>query len=390
MAENNPVISIDLGLNGGNTNFYSLADIERWVQRERDYWEWLSKCRQLDQDSQQIWKQQAEPWLTISNKVAILQKNPHAENFQTILGDIGNAIREHYGSFHSLHSTTPAAKLIEEHKDDPLTAIYILNYFIKSPFTFNFGHKPQFFHKYTASIIEAMLFERNISESAESERKALDDLRKQYYETLATLQQKLADAEKAVNRSRIDFDEMYKSHENKFLSITKDSESKLQEITDIYDKRLQLQASESYWGKKATKHRNISLLFACGFLASLLLFGNIMFREIEYLLGSLRVDQKPEYWIIALIALSALIGIWIVRVIVRVMLSHIHLHQDASERVTMLTTYLALHREGKGLNENDKQLILQALFRPGMTGIIKDDGIPSSAWEWITRTGGPK
>ena len=53
----------------------------------------------------------------------------------------------------------------------------------------------------------------------------------------------------------------------------------------------------------------------------------------------------------------------------------------------MMQTYLALIKEGK-LEDNHRNLILQALFRPASTGIVKDDAAPPFMTEWLKRTTG--
>ena len=81
----------------------------------------------------------------------------------------------------------------------------------------------------------------------------------------------------------------------------------------------------------------------------------------------------------------AVLGVWLARIIVRIFLSHLHLETDAKERVTMIQTYLALLREEHALKENERQVILQTLFRPSATGIVKDDGIPPSIIDIVSR-----
>jgi len=76
-------------------------------------------------------------------------------------------------------------------------------------------------------------------------------------------------------------------------------------------------------------------------------------------------------------------GIWVTRLSAKIFISNLHLRTDADERVTMIQTYLALLREGSGPMDEERQLILQTLFRPSSTGFIKDDG-PSSFHELVT------
>jgi hypothetical protein len=85
---------------------------------------------------------------------------------------------------------------------------------------------------------------------------------------------------------------------------------------------------------------------------------------------------------------AGVFSVWLVRIVVRLFLSHVHLLADANERVTMANTYLALQHSKEGLVEQDRQLILQVLFRPSTSGVVKDDGVPLSWIEAITKTGG--
>ena len=54
----------------------------------------------------------------------------------------------------------------------------------------------------------------------------------------------------------------------------------------------------------------------------------------------------------------------------------------------MLQTYLALLREGGKLDGNTHTLILQALFRPSSTGIVRDDASPPFMAQWLKMTTG--
>ena len=112
--------------------------------------------------------------------------------------------------------------------------------------------------------------------------------------------------------------------------------------------------------------------------------------EIYLLLAPATIkDPDPtQYWQLGVVAVSTFFGVWICRVLVKIFLTHIHLGNDAKERVTMIQTYLALLREGSGPNEEQRELILQTLFRPSPTGLVKDDLTPPFLWEWVTKVKG--
>jgi len=83
--------------------------------------------------------------------------------------------------------------------------------------------------------------------------------------------------------------------------------------------------------------------------------------------------------------------IWITRLLIKVLLSHVHLHTDAQERRILTNTYLSLIRSNETLSDENRTLILQILFRPAATGIV-DDGGPATPMEFFGKlaSGGGK
>ena len=87
-----------------------------------------------------------------------------------------------------------------------------------------------------------------------------------------------------------------------------------------------------------------------------------------------------------MLAISSL-GVWVTRLVAKIFISNLHLRTDSHERTTMIQTYLALLREGNGPKDEERQLILQTLFRPSTTGFIKEDG-PTGFYETMSKAFG--
>ena len=85
------------------------------------------------------------------------------------------------------------------------------------------------------------------------------------------------------------------------------------------------------------------------------------------------IMQSAELWEYAFLILFTTMGIWFIRIMIKITLSNYHLSVDANERVIMLKTYLSLIKDGNGYDENDKKVILDNIFRPTNFGIIKDE-----------------
>ena len=79
------------------------------------------------------------------------------------------------------------------------------------------------------------------------------------------------------------------------------------------------------------------------------------------------------------------LAFWFLRILSKIFLSQLHAWSDAQERVVMVKTYLSLLQDDKALDGNDRRLVLEALFRPSPTGIIKDDGVPPALFDAISR-----
>ena len=60
------------------------------------------------------------------------------------------------------------------------------------------------------------------------------------------------------------------------------------------------------------------------------------------------------------------------RIIYRLFASQLHLWNDASERVTMIQTYLALSIK-ENVKDQHLEALIQRLFAPASDGVVKDD-----------------
>ncbi len=192
------------------------------------------------------------------------------------------------------------------------------------------------------------------------------------------------------------FDQLRQRAENDLALLAKRSEEQmkhsdeeLRKIERTYDERLALQSSVRYWKTKATGHANTAqrLAWACGIVG---VGVTIMLGVETYLIiGPLQKIIDLQVWKGAVLLLTAALGIWAVRILVRLLLSNLHLKSEAVERRTMLLTYLALLRDDDGPSKDQRELILQILFRPSATGIIKDEALPPGIAQWlnvVTRT----
>lgn len=177
------------------------------------------------------------------------------------------------------------------------------------------------------------------------------------------------------------------THASKFKSdleneLTK-AKTELENLTKTYDDKLALHAAVKYWGIQLNSHNKKAFHFAIALgIATFLVICIIIGFSYLTLDASLKDIHLSKIFTAA--ALTTF-GVWLVKILANIFMSHLHLATDAQERRTMIHTYLALTRKGQGPKEEDRQLILQTLFRPSTTDMIKSDQGPTQLVDMINR-----
>lgn len=168
-----------------------------------------------------------------------------------------------------------------------------------------------------------------------------------------------------------------------------DADADLDKLVATYDEHMKLQAPVAYWKDKKLRHlaerrslQRWAIFVGLGSFAILGLYVLTNFHEGP-------AGKVPWREIVGFFVLSTL-SFWAMKILVRLLLSAIHLAEDAAEREVMAMTYMALVRgdesNSKYLDEKDRALVLAPLFRPSSTGVI-DDGAPPHVSEIIAKLG---
>lgn len=243
-------------------------------------------------------------------------------------------------------------------------------------------------------VQEAIDWERGLHGKAEHEEYSLQELKQRWDEEFSR-QSDLADksqehldhlskrAGQLIEAQQNRFDTSIDKYEKNLEKSLEKANIELENITRTYDENLALHASVRYWGLQEKFHKKMSTTFG---LVSVVIAGLVLWGIYEYSDHFLKADIKSIH--VSKIVTAAFIttfGIWIVRTCANLFMAHTHLRTNAQERRTMMHTYLALLRKGQGPNENERQLILQTLFRPSTTGIIKEDAGPSNFVDMLNR-----
>ncbi|WPZ08444.1 DUF6161 domain-containing protein [Pelagerythrobacter marinus] len=153
-----------------------------------------------------------------------------------------------------------------------------------------------------------------------------------------------------------------------------------EETHNEYIEQLQILTAVKLWRRRAKVHRTSSLearsnakwfggfgllglliwIFG-GYAAAAWMFDDTAARIASYTAGSIATFT---------------LYVWGLRVLIRTMLSQEHLATDASARSALAHTYLALSKQNLA-QEEDRAIVLTALFAPVSDGLVKDDGMPA-------------
>ncbi len=161
-----------------------------------------------------------------------------------------------------------------------------------------------------------------------------------------------------------------------------DSISSIKGAEASYREFMRLKAPVEYWQNKATEHGaredKARTRLYWYFPITIAVLAIVFVAAGAFLLyhPDTATSKSPIalYVVVSggLLLLSTL-AFWIGRLLTKLYLSEHHLRNDAEERATMTTTYLALTAENAA-GETDRQIILAALFRATPDGIVKEDG----------------
>lgn len=212
------------------------------------------------------------------------------------------------------------------------------------------------------------------------------------------LESKIKDLEKKNFEVLGQFSELknlFEKRETEFAQVsevlekTKTLESEFENAKEAVLKNIELKQATTYWEKQGKKYNiryfiysAISVIIAI-FLISITfylincteLFKSNLTNTTEQKITETisQVAHSTSFFNYIIFIMFTTIMVWMMKILVKIMLSNYHLAVDANERVIMINTYLVLLEDGKGFEESDKKVILDNIFRQTNHGIIKDE-----------------
>lgn len=427
-------LEVDLAEKGGLQRFKTVGDFQRWFDEEREFWRWMNEAPASNHHG------------AVSELIS--DYNRFNDAAQTALftakndwREIRSAIKEQTSIFedksNSAETLEQAESQIEHHSNNLMAVIDRLSKALKHSITTEVVKSQCYLTRYDPSanfvkemaekesdealfaldqiILEAKqsgerrrvelsgrmlatLYTRNLNRKVRHDNQA-------FGKAITTWSQELADFKSRYEAQEKDFHEISNRHASadaawkersdqmaqEFGEMRRASETELKSLKDTYDAFMQLEAPREYWEKKRIEHAKGKKVM--GWLSAIgaVVGGVSLAFAAWYVLPENHPSDTIPWRQIGFFFLASTFVLWLVRLLVRLMLSHIHLYADAREREVMISTFLALiHRQEsrEGLQKEDIALVLAPIFRPSTTGVIKDDGGPSNLSDFIARLGG--
>lgn len=390
---------LDLGANGGVLEPDTLQELEAWILKEIGFWHWTNRATF-----------QGNLRALIDNAISPLHQSlPHARAAQTHgdnqaaidhnLNDIQRLLRGAYLEGGLPHSSSVLGRRVETiaARDANEAQAYLYAFLPNAGHPFDAQSGPSWkgflqgmFEKYGFATVPDEAFEavQKRTEDLHAEMERFLAGKKVDYENLEERFEQIgADIREREEAQRRDINVMMEEIDASHKAALGEHTEKMRNLEDAFREKMSLRAPVEYWTGRQSHHKQRTKITGGLSFGAIAVLAVILAFISHWVLSNLGADGKPEVWRVSVLILMGVLGIWAIRLIVRIFLSHMHLQSDAAERVTMVKTYLSLVESGSTLSEADRTLVLQALFRPASDGIIKDEGLPHPLLDVLTRAG---
>ncbi len=390
--------TLDLGVNGGAITFQDFDAFRAWLQNESDAFKWIAS---VGGDSGfgfagLLFKSGYRAFVTRANDIPNQPPEAHEQLLERLLSDVESA----FSSGASIHSQSPAgAFVLALRTDSDILAAGALHR-LKN-------RQEELRHpKAIEGMIRASMFLLGLDPTENQLQKT--HLAKQVEDWSATVahsqetsaslvhssEETLRQANENKRQAETDIAALISDSRGKVEAEISDTKKKLKDFQAAVTDEIALQSPVTFWRKKEKRHgwgaAIFGLLVVLSFSAGgvlLYLFGQHLLDQVATGIGKAAKQitfADVPLLLISIFVVGVLVFVWIERILVRIFLSHVHLRSDAGERVVMAMTYLALLKEGAGPKDDDRKLILAALFRPSSTGVVTDDAAPQ-VWDFFSR-----
>jgi uncharacterized protein DUF6161 len=157
----------------------------------------------------------------------------------------------------------------------------------------------------------------------------------------------------------------------------------LAELIKRYKEIQEFKEPANYWQSRKRWHRAGFYVSGVVTLITAGVCGRLLFALANKIKADIVAQDTIDLWHVIPYSFPLLLAsgglYWLLRVLVRIVLSNYHIATDAGERVVLAKTFLALQASGAEFTKDDKLIVLAQLFRHASTDVAKDDASPPLA-----------
>ena len=366
--------------------FADLDQLKDFCRAELEFWDWLKKHAGAQPAIRGPWDELrthlthlqdfADQWRNTSDKT----------ERQSLRGRIESGLRSLASGSFWLSREDPRGQYIKQlsEEGDKTIAAFVWLAFLGRAVPVTVTNAVE-------GLVHALLYNHALTaDTAKAEKSALDEVRNLWHGFAGSAKEDYERFRQQFDQLQTQIQELRDQQKKQFDEFLSEARSELDAIAKTYDEKLALEAPVTYWQTRADDHKKRSWIFAGSFVAVAAVVLMTLVKASAVSLPELwqgEIIQGSRYGTLAVLGGVAAFLIWPLRILARLLLSNLHLGTDAEERVTMANTYLSLLRSESGLEESDRKLILEALFRPVNIGIVKDDGAGLSPVTVASRMG---
>lgn len=366
-------------------------DAQEWLESYKEKWKWALPHRQ--NGSQPI-KQAAQQ---ISNFIVGLENSLNqlarsTKGLPQTKTQLENHFQTSWKKGWQPDSNAKAQFVLNTKSSDGEThALIALGYFLNQPF-----QSSQLNSEGLIALLNAAIFDKKLGDLKPSVKAAITTSLGQFESELSKLRTQRQENDQSWNEklevitlTLSDHDKNLQNlHDTRKKSLddfVANAEAKIESFKKAHREEIDLKEPVTFWASKQTTAFWSALILGLVFAGGLYGAGKILIDESKVIYDGLKLGDPIEYWRVAGMILLGGLAFWFLRILSKIFLSQLHAWSDAQERVVMVKTYLSLLQDEKALKSEDRSLILEALFRPSPSGIIKDDGVPPALFSLISR-----
>jgi len=378
-------------------HFQTTQDIKRWLDAEEPFWEEM-KTKSARRSFGNHWSQQCYFYESTRRRLGEFEKALSEKQEQQAL-EHNNWLQNHFREINKgtiITSDYDIYPVIVNASKTNLDAVYLLYMMARSDAQQTLGTftKLGFSFKTLIDLITLQTKGRGTKDWLLPQRREVTALKDEFQAELVAIRAKVEEQNEAIDEQRQHAHKMHLDRESQWSALKEEMELDWESLRKFYDEQLALLAPTQYWSDRAKSHQKTAISFAVAFGVVLAVsVGLFAWLAMPYMFSvAQNKDVSPILTLLPMV-IPAFAGVWVLKMLSRLLSENLQMMRDARERETMVKTFLALMRDDRSgqsiINDNDRILILHSLFRPSSVTTV-DDAPPVHWFDILTNKVGSK